>query len=146
MNTTAESTIRTTALALVETIDPAAVAVSTVDCDLTYRELDAWSNRLARVLLELGAGPGVRIAVAVDPAIEAAVTRMAIAKTGAVEVDGDLAPFGVDLGVTTEARRAALSDSVRWLVLDDRSTLVRYMTGSDAPITDADRMPARQAS
>ncbi|MET7767093.1 AMP-binding protein [Nocardia sp. NPDC005366] len=137
---------RTNALALVETIDPAAVAVSTADCDLTYRELDAWSNRLARVLLELGARPGARIAVAVEPAIEAAVTRWAIAKTGATPVDGDAVPFGIDLGVTTKARRGKLSDSVGWLVLDDRSTLVRYMTGSDAPITDADRMPARQAS
>ncbi|WP_054811156.1 AMP-binding protein [Nocardia arizonensis] len=146
MYTQAASSARSTAVALVETTDPAAVAVSTVDCDLTYRELDAWSNRLARVLIELGARAGVRVAVAVEPAIEAAVTRMAVAKTGATEVDGELPPFGIELGVTTEATRSRLSDSVRWLVLDDRSTLVRYMTGSDAPITDADRMPVRRAS
>ncbi|WP_405179885.1 AMP-binding protein [Nocardia sp. NBC_01377] len=146
MYATAATETRTNAFALVETIDPAAVAVSSADCDLTYGELDAWSNRLARVLVELGARPGTRIAVAVDPAIEAAVTRMAVAKTGATAVDGDLVPFGIDIGVTTKARRAVLSDSVDWLVLDDRSTLVRYMTGSDAPLTDADRVPVLQAS
>ncbi|MGW4371113.1 AMP-binding protein [Nocardia takedensis] len=146
MYSTTDTTARTTDLALVEASDPTAVAVSVGDCALTYRELDAWSNRLARVLLAMGARPDMRIAVAVEPAIEAEVTRLAIAKIGANAVDGDLAPFGVELGVTTEATRVRLSNSVRWLVLDDRSTLVRYMTGSDAPLTDADRMPMAHAS
>ncbi|MFD0364197.1 AMP-binding protein [Nocardia sp. GCM10030253] len=121
--------------------DPTAVAVSAADCELTYRELDLWSNRLARLLLARGAGPGVRIAVAVTPAVEATVTNWAIAKTGAVAVPaapGTPVP-GAALGVTTKALRRELADSLGWLVLDDRSTLVHYMTGSDAPITDADR-------
>ncbi|MFQ6398652.1 AMP-binding protein [Nocardia sp. KC 131] len=113
-----------------------AVAVSAADCELTYGELDLWSNRLARLLFARGAGHGVRIAVAVTPAVEAIVTEWAIAKTGAVAV----APtHAASFGVTTKARRGELTDSLGWLLLDDRSTLVHYMTGSDAPITDADR-------
>ncbi|MFQ6330233.1 AMP-binding protein [Nocardia sp. CWNU-33] len=121
--------------------DPTAVAVSAADCELTYRELDLWSNRLARLLLARGAGPGVRVAVAVTPAVEATVTEWAIAKTGAVAVAvaPGTAAHGATLGVTTKALRGELADSLNWLMLDDRSTLVHYMTGSDAPITDADR-------
>ncbi|MEV0294626.1 AMP-binding protein [Nocardia sp. NPDC050710] len=137
---------RAAALASVGTVDPAAIAVSTADCDLTYGELDRWSNRLARVLLGLGAGPCSQVIMAVEPAIEAAVTRWAIAKTGATPVAAGVADSAIGLGVTTKAVRADLADSVSWLVLDDRSTLVRYMTGSDAPITDEDRYPTSQAA
>jgi non-ribosomal peptide synthetase component F len=123
---------------------PTAVAVSAADCDLTYGELDLWSNRLARLLLARGAGPGIRVALAVTPPVEAAVTRLAIAKTGAIAVP--VAPgtptHGAGLGVTTKAVRRELTDALGWLMLDDRSTLVHYMTGSDAPITDSDRRGA----
>ncbi|MGW0250448.1 AMP-binding protein [Nocardia goodfellowii] len=115
--------------------DQTAVAVSTLDADRDY--LDRWSNRLARVLLARGAAPGTRIAVAVEPAMEFVVTRWAIEKIGATAVSAESA-HGVRLGVTTKDDRSALTDLIDWLVLDDRSTLVGYLTGSDAPITDAD--------
>ncbi|MEV6275422.1 AMP-binding protein [Nocardia sp. NPDC051832] len=115
--------------------DQAAVAVATLDADRDY--LDRWSNRLARVLLARGAAPGTRIAVAVEPAVEFVVTRWAIEKIGATAVSADSA-IGVRLGVTTKDDRDGLSGKIAWLVLDDRSTLLGYLTGSDAPITDAD--------
>ncbi|MCM6778750.1 AMP-binding protein [Nocardia sp. CDC159] len=123
-----------------EPTDPAA--------DLTHQNLDRWSNRLARILLGLGARPGARIAIAGTPQLESDVTRLAVAKTGAtvVPIDIDASAPRADLGVTTKAGRRSLTDSIQWLVLDDRSTLVHYLTGSDAPITEADRRTAYQAA
>ncbi|MGV9822301.1 AMP-binding protein [Nocardia xishanensis] len=143
---------RTGALASVDHFDPNAIAVSTADYVLTYGELDSWSNRLARVLLAKGAGPGATVAMAVEPAIEAAVTRWAIAKSGATPVlvtsrgPGSGEVEAAAIGVTTTALRGELTEAIGWLVLDDRSMLVRYLTGSDAPITDDERAPLRQAS
>lgn len=135
-------------------IDPAAIAASAADCELSYAELDRWSNRLARMLLQLGARPGTRVAIVGTPQLEAMVARLAITKTGATP-----APLGTetstaraDFVVTTKEGRERLPEifrggaATRWLVLDERSTLVQYLTGSDAPITDADRQTARKAS
>jgi len=111
------------------------------------RELDRWSNRIARMLLQRGARPGDYIATAGLPVLEGAVTRWAIAKIGATPVpaaDGPLRDRAV-IGVTTRARRTEPADTVSWLVLDDHSTLVDYLTGSDAPITDAELGVTRQA-
>ncbi|MBL1079032.1 AMP-binding protein [Nocardia sp. 2] len=129
--------------------DPAAVAVTAGNVTLTYAELDRWSNRLARMLLRLGARPGTRVAIAETPQLEAIVARLAIAKTGATPV-----PFAstetrtsrVDFGVTTKEGLDLVTDSSRWLVLDERDTLVQYLTGSDAPLTDAELHRTRIAS
>lgn len=136
MQTTATRTFRS----------DAAIAVWTPEGALTHRELDSWSNRLARVLLGRGAGPGAVVAVAVEPLIEDLVTRTAVAKIGATAVPAGTEVPAPVLGVTTEDTRGALGDTIPWLVLDDRSTLLRYLTGSDAPITDADLGGLRPAS
>lgn len=125
-------------------VDPNAVVVSTADCVLTYAELDRWSNRLARLLLGLGANAGTRVAIAIDDEIESVVAERAIVKLGGMPVpaaaDGTFM-LGTTLGVTTKAQRGALADAISWLVLDDRSTLQRYLAGSDAPLTEADQLP-----
>ncbi|WP_454195915.1 AMP-binding protein [Nocardia sp. Marseille-Q1738] len=122
-------------------VDPGAVVVSTADCDLTYAELDRWSNRMARLLLELGAGPGARVAVAIDHPIESTVAERAATKIGAVTArvtgDGSFA-LGTTVGITTKDQLPESSDGIAWLVLDERSTLQRYLAGSDAPLTPAD--------
>ncbi len=112
-----------------------------------YRELDRWSNRIARMLLQLGAGPGAVVATVGLPQVEGAVTRWAIAKIGATVVRSTCAEprHDVKVGVTTRARRSELTDHVRWLVLDERSTLAGYLTGSDAPITDDELGVVRRA-
>jgi hypothetical protein len=109
-----------------------------LDCDPICRELDRWSNRLARMLLRLGARPGIPIATVGIPPVEAVVTRRAIHKIGAlaVPVDGPALLPHIAIGVTIKADRPALGDAVSWLVLDDRATLVQYLTSSDAPLTD----------
>ncbi|MEU7628826.1 AMP-binding protein [Nocardia sp. NPDC049220] len=125
-------------------VDPNAVVVSTADCDLTYAELDRWSNRLARLLLGAGAGPGVRIAIAIDQSIESVVAERAAVKIGATAIpvtdDGSFA-LGTTVGITTKGLRPELTDTIDWLALDERSTLQSYLTSSDAPIDVTDLCP-----
>ncbi|HLS76079.1 MAG TPA: AMP-binding protein [Nocardia sp.] len=116
----------------------AAIAVWTPEGSLTHRELDSWSNRLARVLLRAGVRRGSVVAVAVEPLIEDLVTRTAIAKIGATAVPAGTRVPAPAFGVTTEDARDGLGEPIPWLVLDDRSTLLRYLTGSDAPLTEAE--------
>ncbi|WP_234401859.1 amino acid adenylation domain-containing protein, partial [Thermobifida halotolerans] len=61
---------------------PDAVAVSSGDVRLTYRELDERANRLAHRLLSLGAGPEVPVAVLLDRSVEVVVATLAVLKTG----------------------------------------------------------------
>ncbi|MEU4341617.1 AMP-binding protein [Nocardia sp. NPDC023852] len=130
-------------------VDPNAVVVSTDDCALTYAELDRWSNRLARLLLGIGAGPGSRIAIAIDQPIESVVAERAAVKIGAITIpvtdDSFFAP-GTTVGITTEALRPELTDKIDWLTLDGRSTLQGYLTSSDAPLGDADLYPLPKAA
>lgn len=119
--------------------DPAAVVVSDTDADLTAGELDSWSNRLARLLLQDGAGPGARIAIAIDSPVEEFVAERAVTKIGAVAVSaGSLSGSGAHRGITTRHARPETGEPIEWLVLDDRTTLRRYLTGSDAPLTIED--------
>ncbi|MFD4353253.1 AMP-binding protein [Nocardia sp. NPDC058518] len=108
---------------------------------LADADLDRWANRLARLLLARGAEAGERIALAVDPRIEAVVAEAAVRKIGAIPVsltDGASTAPGAGFGITTKARRAQLTDGADWLVLDDRSTLQRYLVSSDAPLVAAE--------
>ncbi|MEU8896428.1 non-ribosomal peptide synthase/polyketide synthase [Nocardia sp. NPDC048505] len=114
---------------------------------LSYRELDEWSNRLARKLIGFGAGPGTVVALGVGRGLESVVATTAIAKTGAAYLPIDvrhpadrirhmLTDSGVRLGVTVAADRALLPADVAidWHLADDPGPEI-----SAAAITDADR-------
>ncbi|KAA0023246.1 AMP-binding protein [Antrihabitans cavernicola] len=132
----AQAMLRPELLAAVAAAHPGLVAASSDDTDLTYGELDSWSNRLARVLIARGARPGVSVAVAVSRTVESIVARWAVAKVGAtVAPAGEPAAFGI--AVKSDAVRSAAT--VEWLMLDDLATMRHYMTVSDAPVTDTDR-------
>jgi acyl-coenzyme A synthetase/AMP-(fatty) acid ligase len=129
--------------AAVET-EPTVIAVASAEAELSYGDLDGWSNRLARVLIDMGAGHGGDIVMSLPAAVESVVTMWAAAKTGAalatVDAESAASVIGngeVAVGVTTRARREQLPDSIAWLVLDDTATLVRYMTVSDGPLSEA---------
>ncbi|WP_410870786.1 non-ribosomal peptide synthase/polyketide synthase [Nocardia sp. A7] len=64
-------------------LDPNAVAVKAGDTTLTYDELDAWSNRLARRLVAAGVGPESLVAVALARSVELPVALLAVLKAGA---------------------------------------------------------------
>ncbi|MGW0636130.1 non-ribosomal peptide synthase/polyketide synthase [Nocardia salmonicida] len=63
-------------------LDPNAVAVKAGELSLSYGELDAWSNRLARRLVAAGVGPESLVAVALPRSVELPVALLAVLKAG----------------------------------------------------------------
>ncbi|CAM3620180.1 non-ribosomal peptide synthetase [Smaragdicoccus niigatensis] len=131
-------------------VDPDAIAVTANGMDLKYRELDEWSNRLARVLIRRGVGREVFVALALTRSIESIVAIWAVAKTGAAfaPMDPNHPPDRVEhmvtdsqapIGLTITAIGETLPSSIDWLLLDDLNTMRRVMTVSAAPVTDEDR-------
>ncbi|MBF6167051.1 amino acid adenylation domain-containing protein [Streptomyces gardneri] len=98
--------------------------------ELSYRELDETSSRLARYLIGFGLGPGDFVAVAITRSVESVLAVWAVAKTGAAYVPVDpsypadriahmIADSGVVVGLTTSAHRAALpATGTDWIELD----------------------------
>ncbi|VEG45704.1 linear gramicidin synthetase subunit D [Mycolicibacterium flavescens] len=68
------------------TADPDAAAVIDGARTLSYRELDEWSTRLARVLIEAGVGPERAVGVAIDRCVELVVAWWAVVKAGGIYV------------------------------------------------------------
>ncbi len=68
---------------------PENVAVRFGETLITYAELNARSNQLARYLGKLGAGPETRVAIYVERSVEMAVGLLAILKAGAAYVPLD---------------------------------------------------------
>ncbi|WP_156675501.1 AMP-binding protein, partial [Mycobacterium sp. E188] len=62
---------------------PGAVAVCGGGVSVSYRELDAASNRLARYLVDRGVGPGSVVALLFSRSAEAIAAMLAVLKTGA---------------------------------------------------------------
>ncbi|MGW0179667.1 amino acid adenylation domain-containing protein [Nocardia sp. NPDC003345] len=118
---------------------------------LTYAELDARSNRLARLLIEHGAGPETPVLMAATRSAESVLGWWAIVKAGAVYVPVDprypgtriaqmVTDSGAALGVTVTAARAEMPDTVNWLTLDDPDTERQVAALPDGPVTDRDRV------
>ncbi|WP_165975617.1 non-ribosomal peptide synthetase [Actinomadura rubrisoli] len=133
---------------------PDAVAVVFGDTSLTYRELDARANRLARVLVERGVGPESVVGVSArrSPGLWTAV--LAVLKAGGAYLPLDLAHPAARLAFMVE-------DSASRLILADEATAGRLpglpapvlrldgsrAAGGDAPLTDAGRRsPLRAAN
>ncbi|MER7758018.1 amino acid adenylation domain-containing protein, partial [Kitasatospora sp. NPDC097643] len=91
---------------------PASPAVVCRDEELTYAELDAWSNRIAHRLAAGGLGPGQRAALVLrrGPGLIAAL--LGVLKTGAAYVP-------VDPDYPAERRAYMLADAAPSIVLDD---------------------------
>ncbi len=128
---------------------PDAVAVAAESGSLTYAELDARSNQLARHLIEAGSGPERVVAVALPRSPEAIVAVLGVLKSGAaylpVETDdpverirrrfAETAPLGV---VTTGGlARRMLATGTTPVVLDGPAV----KAASSAQLTAAD-LPA----
>jgi amino acid adenylation domain-containing protein len=88
---------------------PEAVAVGWAGGSLTYAELNARTNRLARHLVAQGAGPGEVLAVLLSPGPELVVALLAAWKAGAayLPIDPDCPPRRLAY-LLADARPAAL--------------------------------------
>ncbi|MGW6425300.1 amino acid adenylation domain-containing protein [Nocardia sp. NPDC055053] len=155
-------------LATAVTTNPNGTAIVDGSTRLTYRELDERSNRLARQLIQAGAGPENLVVIAIRRSAEQVLAVWAVAKTGAAFVPVDpaypteriaqiLTDSGASLGITTTeaesirpwtdaaAVGAVQADSappddrcVRWLLLDDPAFTTHSAT-SGTPIDPGER-------
>ncbi|MFD5763743.1 amino acid adenylation domain-containing protein, partial [Streptomyces sp. NPDC127044] len=128
---------------------PDAIAVVFEGVELSYRSLNARANRLARLLVERGAGPERLVAVALPRSLDLVVALLAVLKSGAayVPVDPeypadrvafmleDAAPIVV---LTTSG--SGIESAAPVLLLDEPGTAAALAVRSDTDVTDADRI------
>ncbi|SUA45157.1 Dimodular nonribosomal peptide synthase [Nocardia africana] len=137
--------------------NPDGLAVRTGDDGLTYTELDRRSNRLARLLIDHGAGPEIPILAAAPRSTESVLIWWAVVKSGAtyVPVDPAYPAHRIDhmitdsaaaLGITVTTARPALPDTADWIILDAPDTLTHLDTLGDNPIDDHDRLRPLRAT
>ncbi|MGV4925651.1 non-ribosomal peptide synthase/polyketide synthase [Streptomyces sp. BHT-5-2] len=98
----------------------------------SYREADAWANRLAHVLIGRGVGPERTVALVLPRSVELVVAELAVAKAG-----GAFLP--VDPAYPAERRALMLADARPAVVLDDPAA-IRTAAGPDRAPDDADRL------
>ncbi|MEU8877096.1 amino acid adenylation domain-containing protein [Streptomyces javensis] len=93
--------------------DPAAVALVADGAEVSYGELDARANRLARLLSGLGVGPETRVAVALPRGADLVATLLAVLKTGGayIPLDPEYPAERVEYIVTDAAPAVVVTDS-----------------------------------
>ncbi|ORA45056.1 non-ribosomal peptide synthetase, partial [Mycolicibacterium celeriflavum] len=134
-------------LAAAVSADPDALAVVDGTREMSYRELDEQSTRLARVLIEAGVGPERAVGVAMDRSAELVVAWWALMKAGGAYVPVDSAHPVERIATVLDAVEAvcvltASADSIA--VAGERPVLrigdldPSAMTAD--PITDTDRL------
>ncbi|NUP29554.1 MAG: amino acid adenylation domain-containing protein, partial [Nocardia sp.] len=139
---TAGTTLAQTLSASVED-DPDGPAVVWGESVVTYRDLDARSSRLARVLIARGFGPGTGVVSALDRGVDAVVAVWAVLKAGATLVPADALDIATGADLVVEAGlavgRAPDDPAVKWLLLDDPVVAGEIAAESPRPVTYADR-------
>nr|WP_229719207.1 non-ribosomal peptide synthetase [Nocardia jinanensis] len=132
-------------------VNPDGVAVRYRGRSVTYRELDAESSRLARVLIEHGVGPERIVALALPRSYEIVLAFWAVAKAGGAHVPVDpnyppdrlrhmLSDSGAVLGLTTSEYVDRLPGDAQWLLLDEPDFLAQAAAKPDSAVTDAERI------
>nr|WP_322724278.1 non-ribosomal peptide synthetase [Streptomyces spongiae] len=125
-------------------------AVASDGVELSFAELNAEANRLARLLVELGAGPEQFVALSLPRTARFLVAVLAVHKAGAayLPLDPD-APVDRTADVLDDARPVltltarefvrALPTDIEPLVLDEPTTAERVAAQDPADLTDAER-------
>ncbi|MEE1671628.1 amino acid adenylation domain-containing protein [Streptomyces sp. WAC07094] len=98
---------------------PDAVAVVCGDVTVSYAELDARANRLARLLIRSGVRPESLVAVMMERSVDLVVALLAVLKAGGAYV-------AVDPGYPDERVRDILADARPVTVLADREARDRF--------------------
>ncbi|WML61352.1 MULTISPECIES: non-ribosomal peptide synthetase [Rhodococcus] len=131
--------------------DPAAPALTAEGHTLTYREADAESSRLARLLIARGIGPEDRVAVLLTRSIRSVLAVWAVAKAGAAFVPVDplypadrvrymLSDSDARLALTVVAHRGVVPEGFDTLVLDEPDTRRELDACPADPLTFVDRV------
>jgi amino acid adenylation domain-containing protein len=123
------TTTRTTVVALVGQMaanSPRNVAVRAPGGTLTYGELSARAERLARRLRQLGVTPGDLVGLCLDRSASLVVAALAILRAGGAFV-------AIDPGYPDERLRWMLDDSAATAVVTDASIAPRLGSDSDRP-------------
>ncbi|WP_173915161.1 non-ribosomal peptide synthetase, partial [Streptomyces barkulensis] len=137
-------------------LTPHAPAVRDGDLEVTYAELNARANRLARLLAARGAGPETTVAVLLPRGVELITALVAVQKAGAAYVPMDtglpteriahmLDDAGPALVVTLAGTREALpAGPVPVLCLDapDTGTALAGLDAADRRVPAGERNPA----
>ena len=129
---------------------PDAPAVIFEGTQVSYAELNARANRLARYLVSLGAGPERLVAVAVPRSAEMIVAVLAVLKAGAAYVPVDPAYPADRIGfmladarpvavLTTVAAGRDLPGGTPQVALDDPATITAVSRLADDDLAAADR-------
>ncbi|GGP74341.1 amino acid adenylation domain-containing protein [Saccharothrix coeruleofusca] len=112
--------------------DPDRLAVIFGDTSLTYGEVNARANRLARHLIAQGLGPEDYVAVALPRSPELIVTALAVFKSGAAYVP-------IDVNYPADRVRYMLSDAKPAIVLDAELLDGLRLDQPSEDVTDAER-------
>ncbi|MER6146430.1 amino acid adenylation domain-containing protein, partial [Streptomyces sparsogenes] len=127
---------------------PDAVAVLFEDQEVTYADLNARANRLARYLIAQGAGPERLVAVALPRSAELVVTLLAILKAGAgyLPIDPDYPTDRIHYMLQDAAPALLVTDTGTSASLPPAEHLLRLMVDDErtaqydgADVVDADR-------
>ncbi|WP_406236200.1 amino acid adenylation domain-containing protein [Nocardia sp. NBC_01009] len=130
--------------------DPEAIAVRHQGRSVRYRELDKYSSRLARVLIDRGVGPESLVALAFPRSYNMVAMVWAVAKAGGAYLPIDptypeelirhmVTDSGAIVGVTAAAYAEELPGR-GWLVLDDPGTQAVVTAYAADPVTDRHRL------
>ncbi|HEY6313985.1 MAG TPA: amino acid adenylation domain-containing protein [Streptosporangiaceae bacterium] len=136
---------------------PDAPAVVYGRTQVSYAELNARANRLARYLVSLGAGPERLVAIAMPRSPDMIVAVLAVLKAGAAYVPVDpaypadriafmLADTGPVAVLTTAATGQDLPGGTPRVVLDDPAVLAAVSRLADGDLAGAGRPALRPAS
>ncbi|WP_157108499.1 non-ribosomal peptide synthetase, partial [Aldersonia kunmingensis] len=132
-------------------LNPDKVAVRYEGRSISYRELDEYSSRLARVLIERGVGPETLVALAFPRSYEMVAAVWAVAKAGGAHVPVDptypedrvrhmLTDSGAVQRLTLQRYVSELPEPGTWLVLDEPAIDPMLAAQSASAVTDADRL------
>ncbi|MEU6371494.1 amino acid adenylation domain-containing protein, partial [Streptomyces sp. NPDC046931] len=132
---------------------PDAAAVIHDDVTVSYAELNARANRLARLLVERGAGPERIVALALPRSVDQVVAVYAVTKAGAAylpvdpEYPADRIAYMLDDArpvcvLTTADTQPLLPEALPALVVDDPAFVDGLTAYADTDLRDVDRVSA----
>ncbi|WP_308163362.1 non-ribosomal peptide synthetase [Nocardia alni] len=138
-------------------LHPDRIAVRAGEVELTYAELDEYSNRLARTLIRRGLGAGDRVALGLTRSVDSVATVLAVTKSGAAFVPVDpgypvdrvrhmLTDSGCRVGVTLTEHADRLRQAgdggrrTEWLMLDSQDLRAEIEGSAESTVTDTDRV------